>query len=111
MPFTDLPEFIDRPAADIGIDLDATPAHADVLDLRADRVAKVGEFLTEVGPERLSEEVAGHVWEGGERLSLFRCLRVIFNEECEHHRFAERDLDLIETRSALTAAPESPAVQ
>jgi uncharacterized protein YjbI with pentapeptide repeats len=99
MPFTDLSEFIDRPAADIGIDLDATPSFADVLDLRADRVARVREFLTEVSPQRLAEEVDGPFWEGGERLSVFRCLRVIFNEECEHHRFAERDLDLIEAGS------------
>jgi len=95
MPFSDLPEFVERPA-DIGVDMDAAPSYADVLNLRADRVARVGEFLSEVTPERLSEECVGPIWEGGRRLSVLRCLWVILNEECEHHRFAERDLDLIE---------------
>lgn len=106
LPFTELPEFIDRPVADIGIDADAAPSYTEVLDLRADRVAKVRDFLAEVSPERLSDEVEGPLWEGGRRLSVLRCLRVILNEECEHHRFAERDLDLIEARSPLVAAPQ-----
>jgi hypothetical protein len=110
VPFTELPEFIDRPVADIGIELEATPSYADVLALRADRVAKVFEFLTTLSPERLSEEVEGPIWERGARFSVFRCLRVIFNEECEHHRFAERDLDVIEAGSAASAATESAAV-
>jgi hypothetical protein len=110
VPFTDLPEFVDRPA-DLGIDLDATPSYADVLDLRADRVARVREFLAEVGPQRLSEDCAGPAWEGGRRLSVLRCLRVILNEECEHHRFAERDLDLIEAGFPSVAATTSAAVE
>jgi len=109
MPFTDLPEFVDRPAG-IGIDMDATPSYAQVLDLRADRVARVREFLTEVSPQRLSEECEGPIWMGGQRLSVLRCLRVILNEECEHHRFAERDLDLIEAGSLPAATTESAAV-
>jgi hypothetical protein len=109
MPFTDLPEFVDRPA-DLGIDMDATPSYAEVLDLRADRVARVRDFLTGVTPERLSEECEGPVWHGGQRLSVLRCLRVILNEECEHHRFAERDLDLVEAASPSVAATKSTAV-
>jgi hypothetical protein len=99
VPFTDLPEFVDGGAVALGIDLDATPSYTDVLTLRADRVARVREFLTEVSPEVLSAECAGPPWEGGERLSVLRCLWVILNEECEHHRFAERYLDLIEAGS------------
>jgi hypothetical protein len=110
MPFTDLPEFVDRPA-DIGIDADATPSYAEVLNLRADRVAKVREFLTGVSPQRLSEECEGPIWQGGKRLSVLRCLWVILNEECEHLRFAERDLDLIEAGSPLVAAPKSAAIE
>jgi hypothetical protein len=109
MPFTDLPEFVDRPA-DLGFDMDATPSYAEVLNLRADRVARVREFLTGVSPERLSEECTGPVWEGGRRLSVLRCLRVILNEECEHHRFAERDLDLIDAGSPVVAATKLAAV-
>ena len=36
---------------------------------------------------------------------MHRCLRVIFNEECEHRRFAERDLDTIATTDPTPAAP------
>jgi hypothetical protein len=46
----------------------------------------------------------GPLWEGGERLTVLRCLRVILNEECEHLRFATRDLAAIE---ATAPAPVS----
>ncbi len=102
MPFSDLPEFVDRPA-DLGIDADAAPSYAEILDLRADRVARLREFLDAVTPEQLAQEVEGPIWAGGERLSVIRCLWVILNEECEHLRFAQRDLDLIEAGSPLVA--------
>lgn len=60
MPFSELPEFMQIEVADIGIDAGATPSYADVLTLRADRVARISE----------------------------------------HHRFARRDLDLIEGTAA-----------
>jgi hypothetical protein len=96
-PFTDLPEFIEQPVTELGIDPDATPSYAEVLAVRAERVARVRDFLAGVDADRLAEEVEGPLWEGGERLSVLRCLRVILNEECEHLRFAERDLAVIET--------------
>ena len=97
LPFTELAEFVEHPD-DLGIDNNATPSYAELLELRADRVAKVRNFLTDVTPERLTEECGGPVWEGAERFTVVRCVWVILNEECEHHRFAERDLDLIATR-------------
>jgi hypothetical protein len=104
VPFTDLADFVaDGPSA-IGIDTDARPSYAEVLDVRAERVADVRQFLTEVSPERLSEECEGPIWMGGQRLSALRCLRVILNEEIEHHRFAERDLDLCDAGSLQRAA-------
>lgn len=110
VPFTDLPEFLDE-TVDIGIDTEATPSYAEVLDLRADRVARVRQLLSDVSPEGLAEECVGPVWERGERLSVRRCLWVVLAEECEHHRFAERDLDLIEAGSPLVAAiPVPPKV-
>jgi hypothetical protein len=104
MPFSELEEFA-GPSADLGIDPAATPSYEEVLALRADRVARVSGFLAEVTPERLAEEVVGPMWEDGRRLSVYRCLRVIFNEECEHRRFAERDLDTV------AAADPTPAGQ
>ncbi len=95
LPFTDLAQFIDQPLDSLGIDLDATPSYPQVLELRADRMSRVRKFLADVTPQRMREDVEGPIWEKGERSSVHRCLRVIFNEECEHQRFAERDLDAL----------------
>ena len=100
LPFTDLEEFI-GPDVDLGIDPAATPSYAEVLELRADRTARVRSFLADLGPDELSREVDGPPW-AGERLTVLRCLRVVLNEEFEHHRFAERDLDLM-------GVPDKPA--
>jgi hypothetical protein len=94
VPFSELEEFA-GPATALGIDPDATPSYQEVLALRADRAGRVTEFLAGVTPERLAAEVEGPAWNDGRLFSVFRCLRVIFNEECEHRRFAERDLDTI----------------
>ncbi len=94
MPFSELEEFA-GPSTGLGIDPAATPSYEEVLALRADRAGRVTDFLAEVTPERLAEEVEGPPWEDGRKLGVYRCLRVIFNEECEHRRFAERDLDAI----------------
>lgn len=103
MPFTDVTEFVDRPG-DLGIDADAAPSYAEVLDVRAERVARVRDFLSEVSAQRLAEECDGPIWAGRE--AVLTCLRVILDEECEHLRFATRDLDLIEAGSPLVAAPK-----
>ncbi len=99
-PFSDLPEFIAQPVTDLGVDPDATPSYDEVLTVRAERVARVRVFLAGVGPEQLADEVEGPVWEGGEKLTVLRCLRVILNEECEHLRFAVRDLGVLEAAAA-----------
>ncbi len=95
VPFTDLPQFIDQPLDTLGIDLNATPSYPEVLDLRADRMTRVREFLADLTLDRMGEDVEGPVWANGKRSTVHRCLRVIFNEECEHQRFAERDLDAL----------------
>ncbi len=100
-PFTEVAEFVERPE-ELGVDPAARPSYAQVLALRADRVAKVREFLVGVSPQRLAEEVEEPVWGDGNRQSVLRCLWVILNEECEHHRFAIRDLDVIENGTPVT---------
>ena len=101
LAFTEVGEFV-QDTDQLGLDPDARPSYAEVLELRADRAARVREFLADVTPERLAEECVGPLWEHGERLSVLRCLWVIVNEECEHLRFAERDLDLIEAGDPVT---------
>ena len=102
VPFSQLAEFVERPA-DLGVDLAATPSYAEVLAMRADRVGRVREFLAGVTPQRLAEEVVGPAWESGARFGVLRCVWVLLDEELDHRRFAERDLDRIE------AGPVPPA--
>ena len=104
LPFSELEEFA-GPSTQLGIDPTAAPSYEQVLGLRADRVARVSGFLAEVTPESLASEVTGPVWNGGRTFSVHRCLRVIFNEECEHRRFADRDLDTLAAAHPTPAGP------
>jgi DinB superfamily/Pentapeptide repeats (8 copies) len=101
LPFT---EFLGY-ASQLGVDLSATPAYQEVRKVRADRVAMVHDFLASATPEHLTEICGAPPWEGDQRLDVLTCLRVILNEEWEHHRFAVRDLDLIEAGSPLVDRP------
>ncbi|MEV4513952.1 DinB family protein [Dactylosporangium sp. NPDC049525] len=79
--------------------LSASPPFAEVLAVRAGRVAMVRDFLTAVTPDVLAEPRANpHAPEHPE--TVLSCLHVILDEEWEHHRYAVRDLDAIEARPA-----------
>jgi hypothetical protein len=78
-----------------GLDADATPTYEEVLSARAGRVAMVREYLAAVTPEELASTRA-NPWGGDGKPSVLRCLRVIFDEEWHHHRYAVRDLDAID---------------
>lgn len=95
LPFSEFAEFVEGGADAFGLDLDAAPSYAQILAVREERVAQVREFLSTATPERLAEEVDGPPWANGQRVSVLRCLWVVLNEEIEHHRFAQRDLDLL----------------
>ena len=101
LAFTEVGELVED-TDQLGLDPDARPSYPEVLELRADRAAHVRAFLADVTAEQLAGECAGPLWEHGERLSVRRCLWVIVNEECEHLRFAERDLDLIEAGAPVS---------
>jgi uncharacterized damage-inducible protein DinB len=75
-----------------------TPTYADVLEARADRVAMVRAFLTDVTAEQLAEPRA-NPWAPDRQVTTLACLHTILKEEWEHHRYALRDLDVIEVRS------------
>jgi hypothetical protein len=75
----------------------STPSYAEVLDVRSDHVAMVRDYLATVAPEVLAE-TRPNPWAPEREVTVAGCLRVILNEEWEHHRFAVRDLDTIETR-------------
>ena len=104
LAFTEIYEFADG-AERLGLDHQATPTYDEVREVRADRVARVRAFLADVTPERLAGPCAGPQWQSGGDLGVLRCFRVILNEECEHLRYAERDLDLLEAGHPRTTPP------
>ena len=75
-----------------------TPSYAEVLEVRAGRVAMVRDFLATVTSDELDTTRRNpHNPEYQE--TTRSCLHVILEEEWEHHRFAVRDLDAIEAKS------------
>ena len=75
-----------------------TPSYADVLEVRAGRVAMVRDFLATVTSDELAE-TRKNPWAPDYPETILSCLHVILEEEWEHHRYAVRDLDAIESRS------------
>jgi hypothetical protein len=74
----------------------ARPSLDVVLELRADRTATVRNVLAELSDlalEQSTTPVLGPGWPEPGRYSVRQCLSTILNEEWEHRRFAERDLD------------------
>ena len=87
-------------AADVGIDVDATPAYEEVLQVRAERVGLVREFLATASDETLGEQRESSVFTGRAPFPVSLCLWIIMNEEWHHHRYAVRDLDAITARGS-----------
>ena len=84
----------------LGIDLDADPTFDEVLAVRADRQALVRgivDALTDDDLARVSDRPPAPGYEKQPR-KVGRCLRVVMNEECEHRRYAVRDLAVLEAR-------------
>jgi DinB superfamily len=87
-------------AAALGIDLDARPSFAEVKGVRADRMVLVRgivDDLTDSELERLCTRAPAPGYPEESR-SVGNCLEVVMDEECEHFRFAVRDLAVLEAR-------------
>jgi hypothetical protein len=72
-----------------------TPSYAEVLEVRAGRVAMVRDFLATVTPDELAV-TRKNPWDPERQETTLSCLHVILREEWEHLRYAVRDLDAIE---------------
>jgi len=83
---------------DVSIFTTVTPSYAEVLEVRAGRVAMVSDFLATVTPDLLAE-TRPNPWAADHPETVRSCLHTIFDEEWEHHRYAIRDLDAIEAES------------
>jgi hypothetical protein len=92
---------LDTGTEDDGVDMSifatVAPSYAEVLEVRAGRVAMVRDFLATVTPEVLAATRRNpHAPEQPE--TVLSCLHVVLEEEWEHHRYAVRDLDAIEAK-------------
>ncbi len=92
----------DASAEDEGLDMSifttVTPSYAEVLEVRAGRVAMVRDFLATVTSDELAA-TRKNPWDPEHQETTLSCLHVILEEEWEHHRYAVRDLDAIEAQS------------
>ena len=79
----------DAGTEDDGLDMSVfttdTPSYAEVLDVRAGRVAMVRDYIATATPERLAE-ARRNPHEPAYPETVLSCLHVILEEEWEHHR-------------------------
>lgn len=88
-------------AAALGIDLDARPSYAQVLKVRADRMALVRGIVDGLTDDELQRPCTREPAPGypEEPRTVGSCLGVVMQEEVEHYRYATRDLAVLEARS------------
>lgn len=82
---------------DMSIFATIAPSYAEVLEVRAGRVAMVRDFLATVTAEELAMP-RKNPWSPEYQETTLSCLHVIIEEEWEHHRYAVRDLDAVELK-------------
>ncbi|GAB3833892.1 DinB family protein [Kribbella italica] len=88
----------DEEAANLGLSLDATPTLDEVLDARRARMAvmrQTVDALTDAELDRVCGRKPADPYPDQEYV-VRRCLKVILKEEAEHHRYAVRDLAVLE---------------
>ena len=98
-------------AAALGIDLAARPSLAEVMEVRDNRMALVRAIvdgLTDTGLDRVCPRLPARGYPAETR-TVGRCLRVVMDEECEHRRYAVRDLAVLEADLAATPARRDAA--
>ena len=87
-----------------GLDLSVEPSFDDVATVRQAQAAERESWLDAITEEQLAAPAPvpdDDVWPPYARgRTVLQCLRTVLNEECEHHRFATRDLELISSRTS-----------
>ena len=89
--------YLPADAAALGVDLDARPSLAEVLEVRGTRQAMVRGIVDGLTDDDLARERPPLPGYPGETVTVRRCLKVIMREECEHRRYAVRDLTVLES--------------
>jgi hypothetical protein len=95
----------DEMADTVGVPRDraARPSLDQVLALRRDRMATVRRVVDDLTEQSLAghtEPIEGPGWPEPRSYPVRECLLVVLNEEWEHRRFAERNLNALESRSS-----------
>ena len=90
------------PAADaaaLGIDLAADPGYDEILAARADRMAVIRRIMAGLTDDGLGRSCRRSPAPGypEEERTVIGCIAVVLDEEIEHHRFAVRDLAVLES--------------
>ena len=89
-------------SAALGLTLDASPTLDEVLEPRLARMAvvrRVVDGLTDAELDRVCARKPADPYPDKQYV-VRRCLKVVLEEEAEHHRYAVRDLAVIEGRGA-----------
>ncbi|MEE3127666.1 MAG: DinB family protein [Actinomycetota bacterium] len=81
-----------------GVDV-AAPSFDRVLEVRAERLAMVREFLADLTDDQL-QAASTNPWAPDHPCRVLDSLQTILNEEWEHLRYAVRDLDAQEGPSS-----------
>lgn len=84
----------ERSGLDVSVFTRETPPYAEVLKVRAERVAMVRDFLAKATPEALAEPKTDP-WNPDAQVPVLNCVHTILEEEWEHHRYALRDLEVL----------------
>lgn len=87
-------------AAALGIDAGAKPSFAETLTVRGDRMAVIRDIMAGLTDSDLTRVCTRSPAPGypEEERPVIECLAVVMDEEIEHHRFATRDLAVLEGR-------------
>jgi DinB superfamily/Pentapeptide repeats (8 copies) len=97
LPWDEMPDTPGMPR-----DRDARPSLDTVLELRRDRMSTVRQVidgLTDTSLDSQTMPVEAPGWPPPRSFLVRECLLVTLNEEWEHRRYAERDLDALEATS------------
>ncbi|MET8847351.1 DinB family protein [Amycolatopsis sp. NPDC004625] len=87
-------------AAKLGLTLEATPTLDEVLAPRHARMAAMRRVIDDLTPAELDRVCARKPADPypDQEYVVRRCLKVVLKEEAEHHRYAVRDLAVLEAR-------------
>ena len=88
-------------AAAIGVDLAATPSFDEVLEVHLDRLAVVRGIVDGLADDELERSCSRTPAPGYPEVphTVRHCLHTVMLEQTEHHRYAVRDLAVLETRA------------